>query len=93
MKNNSNQGNGLNLFSTDLFQFTSLFLLIFYCSSNKTHLSIVSLINNEYVTVSSIKNTKILRALPQVHTCVWRSSPVTIFPTVRRAGMSTEGDG
>jgi hypothetical protein len=26
-------------------------------------------------------------------TCVWRSSPVTMLPTVRRAGMRTDGDG
>ena len=34
-----------------------------------------------------------IRDIPEHNTCVCISSPVTIFPTVRRAGISTEGDG
>ena len=32
------------------------------------------------------------RAPQLMMTCVWRSSPVTMLPTVRNAGTSTDGD-
>jgi len=47
------------------------------------------------VTINPLYRTKFCRSQHRDReiTCVWRSSPVTMLPTVRRAGMRTDGDG